>query len=335
MTYRPLLLLATLLALLPACRPRPVPEQESTYRVELSEAGLLSVTATATPVSRILEQLRTSYGIVVEIPDFQERSVTDRFAGLPLDSAIRRLVPNSRPHIVVVGRDRMLPADTGDKPGRRTSRPTGLPRKDTVAVVPLIDSLRPKPRPDTTARPERPSGVALKPEPRDTAQPDRVEPKRPARAVQDSARHLWASLVITANGRLSVEVARVLAGPRVVSAVPEGTYYYVVTAAGRPVAVGSFPDPFEQRAYARDPRAPHEVTRADTGRFVLTAPWDALANVEPAQIGVQVLRLRPGASPPAVELQRAPELTRSLEPVATLAPGAIAEALRRATPPRD
>ena len=119
------------------------------------------------------------------------------------------------------------------------------------------------------------------------------------------------------------------------STVPAGTYYYIVTAGGRPVAVGSFADPFEQRAYARDPQAPHPMARVDTGRFVLTAPWEALANVEPAQIGVQVLRLRPGATPPAVELQRALELTRALEPVARLEPGAFTEALRRAPPPRD
>lgn len=338
MNHRSPYLLATLLAALVGCPPRPVvppapppPPPQSTSSIELSDDGRVSVTAAAAPVSRILDQLRTKYGVRVEIPEFQDRVVTDRFTGVTLDSAISRLVPGAHPLIVVLGGDRMLLADTGTKPGRRAVRPQGLPRKDTVAVVPPNDSLRGKAKPDTTRPATPPTGVALKVAPVDTAQPGPPEPKRPRPTARDSTRHLWASVMITSAGRLTVEAARVLEGPHVVSPVPAGTYYYIVTVAGGPVAVGSFADPFERRAYAQDPRAPHQTASVDTSRFVLTAPWSALANVDPQSVGVQVLRVRPGVAPPPVELPRAPELLRSLEPVATLAPGSLLKGIA----PRD
>lgn len=335
MSHRSVYLLAILVAAGSACRPKPAPPTpQGTSRIELSEDGYVNVTAAGTPVSRLLDQLRTSYGVVVKIPEFQDRVVTDRFIGVTLDSAVRRLVPGSRPFIVVTGPDRNLPAETGTKVGRKTPRPTGLPRKDTVAVVPLNDSLRAKPTPDTTRSATPARGTLLKAAPSDTAQPGPSGPKKPLAIRPDSVRHLWASLVITATGRLSVEAANVLEGPHVVSPVPEGTYYYIVAGAGRPVAIGSFADPFERRAYAPDPRGPHQIARADTGRFVVTAPWEPLANIDPDSITIQVLRLRPGAPPPPVELQRVAELTRQLEPVATLSPGALRDALGRARPPR-
>lgn len=336
MSFRHLRLFSTLLVITPACRPRAtVPQPEPTYRVLLSEDGRLSVTATAVSASRILDQLRNDYGIVVEIPDFRDTTVTDRFVGLAVDSAIRRLVPGAHPHIVVVGRDRVLAADTGDKRGRRTVRTVGLPRKDTVPVFRLDDSLGTKAKPDTTLRRSRPSGVEVKGDPVDTAQPVRVESKRPSQPPQDTTRHLWLSLSITADGRLSVEAARVLEGPRVVSPEPEGPYYYVVTVGARPVAVGSFTDPFEIRAYSPDPQAPHRVARADTGRIVVTAPWEALASAEPVEIGLRIMRLRPGTEPAAVDLDRAAALMRLLEPVAALEPGALREPLERARRPNE
>jgi hypothetical protein len=131
------------------------------------------------------------------------------------------------------------------------------------------------------------------------------------------------------NGTITVDAARLIEGPRIVSTVPQGSYLYVVYAGSRPIAVESFYDPFEQRAYAPQPQEPHRVARAQVGHFVATIPMDALRAVAAEQLSLRVFSVRPGAQLVQVDLTAVSDTTRTLISVAT----ASGEALRGALAP--
>lgn len=313
-----------------ACRKVSQPQPTGPFTLTLSDGGLVTLEAREVPASRILAVLRERHGIAVDVADFRDTTVTVTARDISLDSALVLILPaSSRAGTVVLREERDVPARAGDKPGRRVTKESGLPRKDDTRPAPA-DANRPRKASETDTSVKRPpAGARLKDAPSANIPPPGAREKQPlSRPPSQGDSVVWMSLTIR-DATITVDAARLIEGPRIVSTVPQGTYIYVVSAGGRPIAVESFYDPFEQRAYAPQPDAPHRVARDRTGRFTATIPMDALRGVAVEQLTLRVLVLRPGARVARIDVAGVSDTTRTFVPVAT----ASGEALRAALAP--
>ncbi len=324
---RPAVLAGGLLACtMSSCRVQRTPPA-GPFNLTVSDGGLVTIEAREVPASRILAALRDR-GIHVDVADMRDTVVSVTARDVPLDSVLVLILPaSSRVGTVVAQGERELPARTGDKPGRRVTKESGLPRKDAGRVMPSENLPRKASSQDTSLR-RPPEGRQLKDVSSANVPPPGAREKQAVSRPSQGDSVIWMSLTIR-GGTITVESARLIEGPRIVSTVPQGTYVYVVYAGGRPIAVESFYDPFEQRAYGPQPQDPHRAQRAATGRFVATFPMEAIRGVAAEQLSLRVFTLRPGARMAQVDIAAVSDTTRTLVPVAV----ASGESLRGALAP--
>lgn len=300
-------------------------------QVSMTETGGLTLRAEAVPLSRILATLQKRYQLTVTIPDFRDTVVTANFEDVPLADALTRLLPKGQ-HASFTFGDREIDVrpNTGDKPGRRTPRNRELPRKDTLAVMPLIANAPSKRDPDQV-RPRRlPPGARLKPMPTDTIVRGGKGPKVPRAPQPDTAKHLWLALLVDSTGVITVEGARVMQGRGVVSSEPGGEYFYTVSSGPSLIAAERLYDPFEQHAYGPQPTDPHRTARARVGHFTATVPYTSAERLLNNDIVIRLHRTSSGASSLRFDLERARESSRNSEVVASSRPGALRAPLREA-----
>ena len=326
LSARALIVGSLLTGTIAGCRVQRTPPA-SPFSLSVSDAGLVSLEAREVPASRVLAALRER-GIVVDVADFRDTTVTLTVRDISLDSALVLILPrSSRAGTVVMAGERELPSRAGDKPGRRVTKESGLPRKEAGGVGAAANMPRKAGAEDTSIR-RSPAGAQLKDAASETAPPPGAREKQAISRAPQGDSVIWMSLTIR-GGTISVDAARLIEGPRIVSTVPQGTYLYVVYVGDRPIAVESFYDPFEQRAYAPQPQEPHRAQAVQTGRFVATIPMDALRGVAAEQLSLRVFTIRPGARVPQVDIAAVSDTARTLVPVAR----ATAETLRGALAP--
>jgi hypothetical protein len=299
-------------------------------QLTLNERGELSLRAQAVPLSGVLAELR-KHQVDVVIPDFRDVVLNIAFDNVPLVTALERIIPEGTHPVVRLGeREFVGSGKSGDKPGRVNPRNSTLPRKDTVAVIPL-DRDRPAKRDVDKVPPQRSErGPTFKPVTTDTIIRGGTGPKRSVPALQDTTRHIWLSFRIDTLRNVQLTGIRVLEGPRVVSTIAQGTYFYLITANGQPVAIESFYDPFELHAYTPRTTDPHRTVRAATANLTATMPLGDRTGLLESDIVIQVYRLRPGESMPRMDLEGAALLVRRGELVAASAPGALRGPIREA-----
>jgi hypothetical protein len=323
-----LLLTAGLLFGIPSGGRAQQAQPDRPFTLTVSNRGLVSLRARAVPASRILAALRERHGIAVDVAEFRDTTVTVAVREVSLDSALVLILPaNARVGTVVVRDERVLPARTGDKPGRRVAKESGLPRKGGARRPPPTDRPRKASVRDTSVRRPAPD-ARLKDAPSANVPPTTGREKQAIPRAPQGDSVVWMSLTIQ-NGVITVDAARLIEGPRIVSTVPQGSYVYVFYAGGRPIAVESFYDPFEQRAYAPQPQDPHRAQRTQIGQFVATVPLEALRGVTAQQLSLRVFTVRPGARLTQVDVTAVSDTTRTLVPVAA----ASGETLSRALAP--
>ena len=319
MSISPLIRVATsgLLCVALACRREP--GVHDTFTLRVTPEGLVRLDARGANIRDILASLGTDFGVRVTVPELRDTTVTVTLEGMSLDSVLGVVLPAGLHGWVSVGTagERELIGNRADKRGRKAGAIALLPRKGDRLTGPIDARLPAKPVADTILRSlDRRSTGGVKPA---AAQVALVRPTTGAKVARQGGavreQHLRLTLTIQ-DSTITVDDVRVLDGPRVISTTPAGAYYYVIFAGNRPIAVESFNDPFTQHAYNPKPDGPHRAIAQRTARVVATVPMDAATLAAAGAWRMQVLRLRPGATPPPVDLARYEAVARSTTAVA-------------------
>jgi len=265
------------------------------------ERGTLSLVARDASLMVILRELRDKYGVDVTVPNLEDARVTARFADVPLNDALARLLPAGTRFHVDAGRAEYPVAGSAERRGEGARFPDDAPRK---GASPRPDHSNVKP-PAGESRPGERQGDVVKA----AADEGKVRagrgPKKPLDRTFPGRHGQLGLRVVDGQGVKPLALGEI-EGELVRSERLEGALVYAVVVDGQVVEVGSAPHPLEGRAYLKDGR--HTDIRAPEGELRIALSERLL---DPEVLGRAVIKVYEmgGLSAPATDAVAPTELT--------------------------
>jgi len=263
-------------------------------------SGNVTVRARNVPLSSVLARLAAE-GTEVIVPELADRTVNISVENRPLRDVLAQILPAGTRYWIRGAKDDVIvPGSTGDKPGRRTERPTNLPKKDANITLPPIQAEggRKPPPDEKLPRPKREPGMKGPPTIRDVGDDD-PPGRKIARKTETPGRYVRIRLTMTKEKILVNEVL-LLESELIPDRRLLGNFVWALESQGQVLAVGSFQDPLELHSYFPDPKEPHAVLRAASGEFHVSLPSSVLDGDRLAASRLVIYRVL--AEPPTQEL---------------------------------